>query len=131
MDKKSIKSFNDLKVWQDAHKATLEIYRQTETFPKSEQFGIIDQLRRAVSSIGANIAEGFGRYHFKDKIRFYQQARGSAVETQNHLMLAKDLGYLKQDEYSKIILVIEEVLKELNGLIHSTGAMGNSRATND
>ena len=76
MDRVPIKNFRDLKVWQDAHKLALKIYSETNKFPKTEQFSLTDQMRRFASSVGANIAEGFGRYHFKDKIRFYQQARG-------------------------------------------------------
>lgn len=130
MEKKPIKSFYDLKVWQDAHKLALKIYRETDKFPKTEQFSLTDQVRRSASSVGANIAEGFGRYHFKDKIRFYQQARGSALETQNHLMLAKDLSYLEQKNFFEIFPIVEEVIKELNGLINATGKMGGWNTTN-
>lgn len=72
----------------------LAIYRITQDFPKEETYGVTSQLCRAASSITANIAEGFARYHFKDKIRFYYQSRGSAAEVQNFLILAKDLGYI-------------------------------------
>ena len=69
--KKEIKNFYDLDAWKQAHILVVEVYRITENFPKEELYGIVSQLRRAVSSITANIAEGFARYHFKDKIRFY------------------------------------------------------------
>jgi four helix bundle protein len=78
-----IKNFYDLDAWKKTHKLVLEIYQITKDFPKDEAYGIIGQLRRAASSITANIAEGFSRYHFKDKIRFYYQARGSIAEVQN------------------------------------------------
>ena len=86
-----IKNFYDLDAWKEAHRLTLEVYEITKRFPKEEQFGIIPQLRRAASSSGANIAEGFERYHFKDKTRFYYQARGSVAEVQNFLLVALDL----------------------------------------
>jgi four helix bundle protein len=66
-----IKHFTDLDAWKVNHKLVLMIFKITKRFPKDERFGLIDQLRRAASSITANIAEGWGRYHFADKIRFY------------------------------------------------------------
>ncbi len=117
--KTEVKNFYDLKVWQDTHKVVLEIYKITKDFPKEEQFGLISQMRRAASSIAANIAEGFGRFHYKDKIRFYQQARGSAVEFQNHIFLSQDLGYLTKQKARDLFQQIDVVLKELNGLINS------------
>ncbi len=76
----TITTFFDLKAWQVAHALTLKIYEITKDFPQSERFGITSQLQRAASSITANIAEGFARYHYKDKARFYYQSRGSAAE---------------------------------------------------
>lgn len=70
MKKQEVRTFQDLKVWQDAHNLTLKIYKITKQFPKDEQFGLISQIRRAASSIGANIAEGFGRFHYKDLADF-------------------------------------------------------------
>ncbi|MHB9019599.1 MAG: four helix bundle protein [Minisyncoccota bacterium] len=124
--KSMVKNFYGLKVWQDAHKITLDIYKTTKTFPHEEIFGLTSQMRRASSSISANIAEGFGRFHFKDKIRFYQQARGSAVELQNHLFLSQDLNYIKKENARKIFQEIEVVIKELNGLIRKTGETSNA-----
>ena len=114
-----VKNFYDLKVWQDAHGVTIEIYKVTKNFPKEEQFGLISQIRRAASSITANIAEGFGRFHYKDKIKFYQQARGSAMEVQDHLFLSKDLGYLNNDLANNLFDEINIVIKEINGLVSS------------
>lgn len=72
-----IKSFTDLDAWKVNYELVLKIYQVTKSFPKDERFGIVDQLRRAVSSITANIAEGWGRFHYADRIKFYYQARGS------------------------------------------------------
>ena len=117
--KKEIKNFYDLDAWKQAHILVVEVYRITENFPKEELYGIVSQLRRAVSSITANIAEGFARYHFKDKIRFYYQARGSAAEVQNFLLIAKDLGIIDIEICKKLGEKSKEVQKLVNGLIRS------------
>lgn len=116
----AIKNFYDLKVWQDAHKLALRVYLETKPYPKDEQFGLVSQMRRAASSVTANIAEGFGRFHYKEKVNFYQLARGSAVELQSHIFLSQDLGYLPKEIARTLFLEINVVLKELNGLISKT-----------
>ena len=90
-----IRHFTQLDVWQRAHALTLEIYRLTEGFPARESFGLTAQLRSAASSTGANLSEGFGRRPLRDKARFYNVSEGSAYEAENFLLLARDLGYLK------------------------------------
>jgi len=75
----TITDFYQLKAWQENHQLVLSIYKITKTFPNEEKYGIIDQLRRASSSITANIAEGFGRFHYADKIRFYLFVSGFEV----------------------------------------------------
>ena len=117
--KKEIKNFYDLDAWKQAHILVVEVYRITENFPKEELYGIVSQLRRAVSSITANIAEGFARYHFKDKIRFYYQARGSAAEVQNFLLIARDLKIINDEICKKLGEKSKEVQKLINGLIRS------------
>jgi four helix bundle protein len=114
------KNFYDLETWQTAHKYALNIYKITEKFPDSERFGIISQLRRAASSITANISEGYDRYYFKDKIRFYYNARGSSAETQNFLFLSRDLGYITIEQCNELFEKSNEVRKLLNGLIRYT-----------
>jgi len=114
-----ISDFYQLDAWKEGHKLALLIYKETKSFPKEERYGVTDQLRRAVSSITANIAEGFGRYHYADKIRFYYQARGSVKEVQNFIFLAKDLGYLIEDIAKKIWLQSQRSEKLINGLIRS------------
>lgn len=116
---KEVKNFYDLDVWKKGHLLVLEIYKLTQRFPKEELYGITSQIRRAVSSITANIAEGFERFHFKDKIRFYYQARGSIAEVQNFLLLAKDLNFINLDECKVSGEKANEVRKLLNGLIRS------------
>lgn len=114
-----IKNFYDLKVWKDAHGLVIEIYDFTKKFPKDEQFGLISQMRRAASSVTANIAEGFGRFHYNDKVKFYQQGRASAVELQNHILLSRDLKYLDVSSVNSLFEKTMLVLKEINGLINA------------
>ncbi len=87
------REFRELKVWQKAHRLTLEAYQASATFPREELFGLTSQVRRAASSIPANIAEGCGRGG-GDLVRFCELAAGSASELEYHLILAHDLGYL-------------------------------------
>lgn len=115
---RTIRHFTDLKAWQINHNLVLKIYKITKGFPKEEKYGLVNQIRRAASSITANIAEGWGRYH-ADKARFYYNARGSNCEAQNFIILAKDLGYLQKDQYEDLKQNIFKGFKVLNGLITS------------
>lgn len=116
-----IQHFTHLIAWQKNHCLVLEIYKLTNNFPREELFGIIQQLRRAVCSITANIAEGYGRYHHKDKIKFYIMARGSSAEVQNFLIVAKDLSYVTEEEFNRIKIISHEGYKLICGLVNSTG----------
>ncbi len=115
----TINNFYDLLAWQKAHLLVLGVYRVTNNFPVEERYGMVSQLRRASSSITANIAEGFSRYHFKDKVKFYYQARGSVAEVQNFLILAMDLGFINRDVCQKLGEQSHEAKKLINGLIKS------------
>lgn len=97
-----MKDFRNLKVWENSHRLTLEVYAVTKTFPKDELFGLTSQLRRSASSIPANIAEGCGKSSDPDFARFLQIAFGSACEVDYHLVLSRDLGYLTPEQYSAI-----------------------------
>jgi len=116
----NITHFTDLEAWKINHELVLLIYKTSSAFPIAEKFGLTSQLRRAASSITANLAEGWGRFHFPDKVRFFHLARGSNMETQNHLILARDLGYLKEKEYISAMRLAEKGCQILNGLIRST-----------
>jgi len=116
---KKISSFTSLKAWQEAHRLSLSVYKVLPEFPKYEQFGLSDQIRRSVTSISANISEGFGRKGRKDKIQFYYIANGSLAETQNHLLLARDLGYIKQEQFKELANQTVFISKLINGLIKS------------
>lgn len=114
-----IKNFWDLEVWQEARALTIALYNLTRSFPKAEQFGLTAQMKRASISIMANIAEGFGRYHYRDKARFYYQARGSLLEIQNFVLVARDLGLIDSDVASQLMSEGKHIQKVLNGLINA------------
>jgi len=120
MGNAKIKNFYELNVWENSRKLVKTIYETTETFPKTEVYGIINQLRRAALSIAANIAEGFGRFHYKDKIKFYLQARGSMLEVQNFIILSVDLNFINKKIGKQIFTECNEILFQLNSLIKST-----------
>lgn len=105
------KSFQDLIVWQKAHKFVLNIYSITNKFPKEEMFGLTSQLRRASVSIPANIAEGFKKKSKLVKARFYNISRGSIEECKYYLILANDLSY---SNTKGIFKELEEISKLLN-----------------
>ena len=114
-----IKSYRDLDVWQKSMDAAVVVYQITKSFPADERFGLINQVRRAVASIPANIAEGHGRLHKLDYVRFLSIARGSLMEVETHLQLALRLEYITRDQLKPIWSGLQEVGRLLNGLIRS------------
>ena len=110
-----VKTFQDLLVWEKGHNLVLEVYKMTKFFPREEQFGLTSQIRRSCISICANIAEGY-RKSSNDFCRYLDIAQGSLEETKYHLILSRDLGYLKIDQYKQMFDCTEEVGKMLNGL---------------
>jgi len=94
-----VRSFTDLRTWQESHKLTLEVYKLTKSWPKEEQYGLTSQIRRAAASVPSNIAEGMGRKSSKDFTRFLITARGSVQEVLYQLILARDLNYLSVESY--------------------------------
>ncbi|HEX3880779.1 MAG TPA: four helix bundle protein [Bryobacteraceae bacterium] len=108
---KPARTFQDLLVWQKAHKFVLETYTFTAAFPKHETYSLTSQMRRAAISIPANIAAGFRRRGKADKARFMNIAEGSIEECRYFLILAKDLGY---GDPQKLSLMLEEVSRLLN-----------------
>ena len=110
------KIFQDLLVWQKAHKFVISVYQMSQTFPKSEIYGLSSQFRRAAVSIAANIAEGFRKRGRADKLRFFNISQGSIEESRYYLILTEDLGY---SDVSKIKPLIEEVSKLLDAYMHS------------
>lgn len=115
-------NFYDMQVWQDALDFVIEVYLLTEKFPSHERFGLVTQTQRSANSVPANIAEGFGRYYRKDKIKFYYQARGSLTETLSHMFVAERLKYVSSLEKDNILQSVENIGKQINGLIRALEA---------
>lgn len=114
-----VRSFRDSDAWRAAHELTLRVYRETKTFPREELFGVTSQLRRAASSVPANLAEGYGRHSKAELKRFCRIANGSLHETEYFLLLAKDLGYLDQETMSEISTMARRVGQLLGGIERS------------
>ena len=122
-----MQDFKDLKVWAKAHELTLQVYRSTRNFPKEELFGLVSQMRRCSSSIGANIAEGVGRRSDGEFGRFLHISRGSASELEYHLLLAKDLQFLSQEHYDGLTQATDEVQRMLTSLIQQVQPAKNMK----
>ena len=119
-DKTTIKSFTDLNAWKEGHKLVLIIYEITKFFPKEEVFGLISQMRRCAVSVTSNIAEGFSRQSYKEKVQFYSMSQGSVTELQNQLIIARDISFITKDKFQEIALQSITVHKIINGLIKSS-----------
>lgn len=114
-----IRNFTDLIVWQKSHQLMLDVYKFTDILPKEEKYNRVSQMKRSSSSSPANIAEGFGRYHYQENIQFCRQARGSLEETINHIIAAKDLEQAPKAECDLLLKQCEEIRILLNGYIKS------------
>ncbi len=113
-------SFRDLRVWQEAMRLTREVYEHTAGFPKSELYGLTQQIRRAAVSVPSNIAEGKGYRSDKDfGVRFLRHARGSLLELQTQLLIAGDLAYASREKSQAVLNRAEAVGRALSGLINS------------
>lgn len=110
------RSFEDVELWQLAHRWVLDIYRLTNQFPKQEVFGLTSQLRRAAVSVPANFAEGFAKLGLADKLRFYNIAQGSLEECRYYLILSRDLNYGEVGELRK---GAEQISRMLHGYMRS------------
>jgi four helix bundle protein len=117
--KARIRSHRDLVVWQKAMNLVVAVYRATETFPKAETYGLTSQIRRAVTSVPANIAEGQGRRLTKEFVYFLANARGSLWELDTHLETSTRLGFLNSDIHEELQCQMDEVGRMLNGLMRS------------
>jgi len=115
-----IKNFTELIVWQKAHKFVIDIYLITKKFPKEELYSLVDQIKRASVSITSNIAEGFSRKGYKEKSQFYYLSLGSLTEVQNQLFIARDVGYITQEEFGTLAEKSLDIQKLLNKFISTT-----------
>lgn len=121
MVNKEVKDFNDLNIYQLANELADFIYNITESFPREEKFNLVSQLRRAATSIGANIAEGFGRYHYKENIQFCRQARGSLLEVKHFILFSHKRNFIDQDTLDKFLKDYITLKVKLNNYINSIG----------
>ena len=114
-----INRFEDLKVWQLSHKLTLEVSELVNTFPKNEKYDLVSQMRRSARSIPSDISEGFGRFHFNDKLTFYERARASLGELRNHFMEASGNRYIDEVTYDRYRVKMSEIGFLLNRIIRN------------
>jgi four helix bundle protein len=117
-----MRDFREFKVWEKAHSLTLDIYKATATFPRVEMYGLTSQLRRASSSIPANIAEGCGRGSNAELARFLQIGMGSASELEYHILLAHDLTFMPEVVYDPLQNRVVEVKRMLTALLQKVRA---------
>lgn len=128
--------YKELDVWRKAVALTTELYRLTATFPDAERYGLTSQIRRAATSIAANIAEGWGRGSRREYIQFLTIARGSLLEVETHLIISRNLGFLKSDDLVKMSEPLRDIGKMLNRLIavlrvpKARGAASNPKSQN-
>ena len=119
---KKINSYKDLEIWQLATKLIIKVYRLLNNFPKEEKYGIVSQAKDSVVSVASNIAEAYGRYHFKDRIKFLYNSRGSLLETESHLIISEKLGFINKESqglYGEILDDIKNLGIKINNYISS------------
>lgn len=115
-----IRDFKDLETWKFARNLRSELYRIVKAFPPDEAYGLAAQMKRAAVSVTANLAEGYGRYSYQEKIQFCRQSRGSLYELRDHLTTALDAGYISQETYGDLDSMAMSVIRLVNGYIRST-----------
>jgi len=126
--RKSIQSWQDLRVWKASHDLVLKVYQLTKDFPAEERFRLTDQLCRAAASVPTNIVEGKSRHSVREYRQFLTVARGSVEELKYLVLLGMDLGYVQGEHYAQMTADCEQIGKMLNGLIRSlrAGSAGSS-----
>ena len=117
-----MRGYQDLKVWQLGIEISLTIYQVTDGFPPRELYGLSSQLRRAAVSVSSNIAEGHSRGATRDLIRFLAIARGSVAELETQLIISNRLGYLRREQFEKLMSMLDEESRMLAGLRKSLQA---------
>jgi four helix bundle protein len=113
VDSRKTNTFKDLIVWQKGYRLVLEIYKITKTFPSNEQYGLVQQMRRAAVSVPSNIAEGYGRKHKPEYNQFLRLAYSSLLELQTQFLLSVDLGYTGKNAN------IESLMDEVGAMLYT------------
>jgi four helix bundle protein len=114
--KRKIQRHEDLVVWQKSMDLIIESYRLAQRLPVSEQYGLASQIRRAAVSVPANIAEGFGRWHKKEFLRFLLVANGSLKELETHLEIGRRLNFFEKVELARGLKLADEVGRMITSL---------------
>ncbi len=123
-----IESFTDLKVWKEGHKLVVMVYKATGSFPASERYSLVDQMRRAAASVTANVAEGFGRQTYKEKLQFYYQSQGSLTELKDFVLIARDVVDLRQDDFDTLAAQANQTHGLLQGFLQKTKSFVNRKS---
>ena len=118
--RRPVRDFKDLEVWKSARELRHEIERLEKGLPEPEKFGLASQVRRAATSVTANIAEGFGRFGYQENAQMCRQARGSLYELRDHLTTCVDEGFLTLAEGKRLDSLAQSVARLLNGYVRST-----------
>jgi len=115
--------FEDLKVWQLAHKLSIDVAKLVKSFPRAEKYDLAGQMRRSTRSIPSDISEGFGRFHFNDKLTFYERARASLGELRNHFRESLGNGYVEKIVYEDFLNKMKEIGYLLNRMMRNVRAV--------
>ena len=113
-----IKTFEDLECWKKARRLRIKISELAKTFPNDEKFGLTSQIVRAIRSVSHNIAEGYGRFHFRENAQFCRTSRGSLYEVLDQVIVANEEGYITENVLKEIRKDVLENIKILNGYIN-------------
>ena len=113
-----IKTFEDLECWKKARRLRIKISELAKTYPSDEKFGLTSQIIRAIRSVSHNIAEGYGRFHFRENAQFCRTSRGSLYEVLDQVIVANEEGYITENVLKEIRKDILENIKILNGYIN-------------
>ena len=120
-------SFRELDCWKEAVVLRQKVREATQQFPSDERYRLTDQLVRATRSATANIAEGFGRFHYQENIQFCRHSRGSLHEVLDHLIVAHEEGYLGKESFQELFSQTDKCINILNGYIRY---LGKAKLTN-
>jgi four helix bundle protein len=123
-----IADFVELEAWKHARALRAELYRMVQAFPQEEKFGLAAQIRRAASSVTANLAEGYGRYSYQENVQFCRISRGSLYELRDHLTAALDAGYIPKARYDELDAMAISVVRPVNGYIRATNNLKASKS---
>lgn len=114
----NIQGLETLEAWKKSKSFAVKVYKEIlPLLPQEEKWNLNQQIRRSVSSVPANIAEGHGRFYYQENVRFCYIARGSLTETHSHITLARELGYIPLEKYNEIRKLVDELIRIINGYI--------------